>query len=470
VKEGDQMMEIQTFINEQRFSRFQWLIFAMCFAIMLMDGFDTAAIGFIAPSLTSEWNIGRPALAPVLSAALLGLAFGALLAGPISDRFGRRVPLIAAVLIFGGACFGSAFSANLSQLTIMRFITGIGLGAALPNAVTLMSEFCQDRRRATMVNLMSCGFALGAALGGFLAAWLIPHFGWRSVLLVGGSAPLLLSIVLMLRLPESVRYMVAKGHPVEKIRAILVRIAASAASAGSFVMTEQAPTVAGQRGIQLVLSRPYIVGTVMLWLAFFMGLVIFYGSINWMPTLLIGAGLTPQRAALVSALFPLGGVGAVFCGMLMDRFNPTRVIATFYAFTALSVYCIGQAVGDIGLLVLTVFAAGVLMNTAQSSMPTLAAGFYPTRGRGTGVAWMLGIGRLGGIAGSFLVAELTRQQFTFGGIFAVLAAAGGIACFALLVKQAAHPGSAIASAASSGPIGDGSSSESPIRSSNAASH
>jgi AAHS family 4-hydroxybenzoate transporter-like MFS transporter len=154
----------------------------------------------------------------------------------------------------------------------------------------------------------------------------------------------------------------------------------------------------------------------------------------------------------------------------MDRFNATRVIATFYAFTALSVYCIGQAVGDIGLLVLTVFAAGVLMNTAQSSMPTLAAGFYPTRGRGTGVAWMLGIGRLGGIAGSFLVAELTRQQFTFGGIFAVLAAAGGIACFALLVKQAAHPGSAIASGASSGPIGDGSSSESPIRSSNAASH
>src|ERR1700674_33585 len=253
-------MEIQTFINEQRFSRFQWLIFAMCFAIMLMDGFDTAAIGFIAPSLTSEWSIGRPALAPVLSAALLGLAFGALLAGPLSDRFGRRVPLIAAVLIFGGACFGSAFSANLSQLTIMRFITGIGLGAALPNAVTLMSEFCQDRRRATMVNLMSCGFALGAALGGFLAAWLIPHFGWRSVLLVGGSAPLLLSVLLLITLPESVRYMVAKGYPVEKIRATLCRIASSAAKAGSFFMTEQAPATAGKGGVRVVLSPSFLVG------------------------------------------------------------------------------------------------------------------------------------------------------------------------------------------------------------------
>ena len=104
------MIEIQTFINEQRFSRFQWLIFAMCFAIVLFDGFDTAAIGFIAPSLMTEWHIDKPALAPVLSAALLGLAFGAVLAGPVSDRLGRRVPLIASVLIFGLACFGSAYA------------------------------------------------------------------------------------------------------------------------------------------------------------------------------------------------------------------------------------------------------------------------------------------------------------------------------------------------------------------------
>ena len=107
------MIEIQTFINEQRFSRFQWLIFAMCFAIVLFDGFDTAAIGFIAPSLMTEWHIDRPALAPVLSAALLGLAFGAVLAGPVSDRLGRRVPLIASVLIFGLACLGSAYATNL---------------------------------------------------------------------------------------------------------------------------------------------------------------------------------------------------------------------------------------------------------------------------------------------------------------------------------------------------------------------
>jgi AAHS family 4-hydroxybenzoate transporter-like MFS transporter len=432
-------VNVQTFINENPFSRVQWLIFAMCFVIVLLDGFDTAAIGFIAPSLITEWNITKPALAPVLSAALFGLAFGALLAGPVSDRLGRRVPLITSVLIFGIACFSSAFSASLVQLTILRFITGLGLGAAMPNAVTLMSEYCPDGRRATLVNLMFCGFPLGAAFGGFLAAWLIPHFGWRSVLIVGGSAPLVLSVLLLITLPESVRYLVAKGHPIEKIREILSRIGSGAAKAGSFFLTEQAPAIAGKSGILIVLSRSYLVGSIMLWLTYFMGLVIFYASINWMPILLKEAGLSPQHATLISALFPLGGVGAVLCGVLMDRFNPNRVIAACFALTAISVYGIGQAVGNIGWLVFIVFAAGVLMNTAQSSMPALAAAFYPTQGRGTGVAWMLGIGRFGGIAGSFLVAELTRQHYTFGGVFSVVAVAGVISCLALVVKQAVHP-------------------------------
>jgi AAHS family 4-hydroxybenzoate transporter-like MFS transporter len=432
-------VNVQTFINESPFRGFQWLIFAMCFAIVLLDGFDTAAIGFLAPSLITEWHIGRPQLGPVLSAALFGLACGAIITGPLSDRLGRRVLLILSVLVFGVACLASSFSADLSQLTVLRFITGIGLGAAMPNAVTMMSEYCPDSRRATIINLMFCGFPLGAAAGGFLASWLIPNFGWRSVLVFGGTVPLLLAILLLVKLPESVRYMVAKAQPVERIRATLTRISSRAAAAGSFFMTEQTPATQGKEGMQLVLSRPYIVGSIMLWVAYFMGLVIFYASINWMPILLKEAGLTPQRSTLVSALFPLGGVGAVLCGVLMDRFNANKIIAVCYALTAVSVYAIGQVVGDVGMLMLVVFAAGVLMNTAQSSMPALAAAFYPTQGRGTGVAWMLGIGRFGGIGGSLLVAELARRHFSFAGIFAVVAIAGLISCIALIVKQISRP-------------------------------
>ncbi|SPC06515.1 MFS transporter [Cupriavidus oxalaticus] len=445
-------VDVQAVINNHPFSSFQWFVFAMCFVIVLLDGFDTAAIGFIAPSLIAEWGIGRPALAPVLSAALFGLAGGALVAGPLSDRLGRRVMLIISVGIFGVACLASGYAGTLTQLTILRFITGLGLGAAMPNTVTLMSEFCPDKRRAAIVNLMFCGFPLGAAFGGFLAAWMIPTFGWRSVLHLGGVAPLVLLVFLVILLPESVRYMAAKRKSQAKIRQTLERIAGTRVEAAEFVAIEPAET-AGQAGIRVVLSRKYAVGSVMLWVAYFMGLVIFYASINWMPILLKEAGLTQKTATLISALFPLGGIGAVLCGVLMDKFNANRVIAICYALTAISVYGIGQAVGNVGLLVLVVFLAGVLMNTAQSSMPALAAAFYPTAGRGTGVAWMLGIGRFGGIAGSFLVAELARLHVGFTGIFAIVAVAGLISCIALTIKQAANPRASAARFNSSEAVG-----------------
>jgi AAHS family 4-hydroxybenzoate transporter-like MFS transporter len=432
-------VDVRAFLDEHRFSSFQWIVFCLCFVVVLLDGFDTAAIGFVAPSLLREWSIEKSALGPVLSAALFGLAAGAVVAGPLADRFGRKFMLVISVLVFGIACLGSAFSADLRQLTLLRFVTGLGLGAAMPNAVTMMSEYCPQRLRATMTNTMFCGFPLGAASGGFVAAWMIPHWGWRSVLLLGGAAPLLLTVLLLLLLPESVRYMVAHGHPAERIRRVLNRISKSAVAAQSFVIVEPEHAGKANSSIGVILSPALRVGSVMLWLTYFMGLVIFYALINWMPILFKDAGLAPQRATLISALFPLGGIGAILFGWLMDRFNPNLIIAVGYTLTAASIFAIGQVTGNIGRLVVVVFLAGALMNTAQSSMPALAAAFYPTQGRATGIAWMLGIGRFGGIAGSFLVAELTARHLTMSQIFAVVAVPGVVAALALLVKHAAGP-------------------------------
>jgi AAHS family 4-hydroxybenzoate transporter-like MFS transporter len=437
---GQAGVNVQTLLNEHPFSGFQWVIFALCFVIVLLDGFDTAAIGFIAPSLIGEWGVSKPALAPVLSAALFGLAAGAMVSGPLADRLGRKAVLVGSVAVFALACLASGFSPDLWTLAVLRFITGVGLGAAMPNAVTLMSEYCPDGRRATLTNAMFCGFPLGAAFGGFLAAWMIPHFGWRSVLVLGGVAPLVLLVLLVLLLPESVRHMVANHYPAERIRQVLARIAGpSVRGVQRFVMTESKPEVAAGSGMGVVLSRPYRVGTVMLWIAYFMGLVIFYALVNWMPVLFKEGGLDPKTSTLVAALFPLGGVGAVAFGWLMDRFNANRIIAIGYALTAASIWWIGQTAGHLGWLVVAVFLAGTIMNTAQSSMPALAAAFYPTRGRATGVAWMLGIGRFGGIAGSFLVAELSARHLGFSEIFTVVAIPGLIATAALVIKQFSSP-------------------------------
>ena len=444
MKQDNKPLDVQAFFNSNGFTGYQWLIFSLCFMVVLLDGFDTAAIGYIAPSLIGEWGVSKPALAPVLSAALFGLAAGALSAGPLSDRLGRRLVLIASVFVFGVASLASAFVDTLDHLTVLRFITGLGLGAAMPNAVTLTSEYCPDRQRAMLTNAMFCGFPLGAAFGGFLASWMIPHWGWRSVLVLGGVTPLILMVVILLVLPESVRYMVAKGQPVERIRRILVRISQTAASASAFVLTEQKAAARdgeapAKSGMGVVLGKRYRFGSLMLWLSYFMGLVIFYALINWMPILLKDAGMNPHKATLVAALFPLGGVGAVFFGWLMDRFNGNSIIAIGFLLTALAIAAIGQATGNPPLLILAVLVAGTLMNTAQSSLPALAAGFYPTQGRATGVAWMLGLGRFGGIAGSFLVAELSRYQLSLGSLFLVLAVPGLVAAAALTVKRLAHP-------------------------------
>ena len=431
---------MQTVLNEHPFSGYPWVIFALCFFIVLLDGFDTAAIGYIAPSLLGEWGVAKADLAPVLSAALFGLAGGAMCSGPLADKFGRKAVLVGSVLVFAVACLASGYTHDLTSMTAWRFVTGLGLGAAMPNAVTLMSEYCPENRRATITNAMFCGFPLGAAFGGFLAAWMIPHFGWRSVLHLGGIAPLFLLVLLVLLLPESVRYMVGKGYSADRIRKPLSRIAGKAVQhVQQFVMTENKVDVAGKSGMGVVLSKQYWVGTVMLWVAYFMGLVIFYALMNWMPVLFKEGGLDPKTATLVAALFPLGGVGAVFFGWLMDRFNANRIIAVGYALTAVSIWWIGQEAGNLGWLVVSVFVAGTIMNTAQSSMPALAAAYYPTSGRATGVAWMLGIGRFGGIAGSFLVAELTVRHMSFSQIFTVVAIPGLIAAAALIIKQIASP-------------------------------
>jgi AAHS family 4-hydroxybenzoate transporter-like MFS transporter len=250
-------------------------------------------------------------------------------------------------------------------------------------------------------------------------------------------------VLMIFALPESVRYMVAKARPTDRIRAVLRRISASADRATSFVMTEHASKTSAKGGMGVVLSRAYVVGSAMLWLAYFMGLVIFYALINWMPVLFKDVGIDTQTATLISALFPLGGVGAVFFGWLMDRFNANRIVAIGFALTAVAIYSIGHVGNTVGPLVIAVFVAGILMNMSQSSLPALAAAFYPTQGRATGVAWMMGIGRFGGIAGSFIVAELARRNLGFGFIFTVMAVPGLIAALALVVKQIAHPESAL---------------------------
>ncbi|WP_423199303.1 MULTISPECIES: MFS transporter [unclassified Cupriavidus] len=428
------VVDVQALIDSQPFTPYQWLILCLCFLIVAVDGFDTAAIGYIAPALVQEWGIQKSELGPVLSAALFGLAFGAIFAGPMADRVGRKRVLIVSVFFFGICSLATAFAPTLGWLTALRFLTGLGLGAAMPNAITLTSEFAPERRRAVLVNTMFCGFPLGSACGGFIAAALIPHYGWHSVLLLGGVLPIVLAFLLIAFLPESVRYMVMRNYPAAQIGKVLRRVVGVAAQASRYVISERAPATRSPVGT--VLAPGYRLGSVMLWCTYFMGLVIFYLLTSWMPTLMKDAGFTIERASFLTALFPLGGgIGTIVAGWFMDRFNPNKVVAIAYALTGVLIYTVGHGTGNQLALGLLIFMAGTTMNGAQSSMPTLAAAFYPTQGRATGVAWMLGIGRFGGITGALLGAELLRMKLGFDAIFGLLAIPAFLAATALVIKH-----------------------------------
>jgi AAHS family 4-hydroxybenzoate transporter-like MFS transporter len=431
-------LDVQQFIDERRFSPYQWLILILCFLIVAADGFDTAAIGFVAPALGQEWHVTKAALGPVMSAALAGLAFGALAAGPLADRIGRKRVLVGSVMLFGLFSIACAFAQTVNALAVLRLLTGLGLGAAMPNAATLMSEYAPHAKRSFLVNTMFCGFTLGSSAGGLVAAALIPEYGWRSVFVVGGVAPLLLG-ALLIALPESIRFMVLRGAPAERIAAVLRRIAPDAALDNvRFVLPDDRGDQR-QSGVAVVMSPRYRTGTLMLWLTYFMGLLVYYLLTSWLPTLIRDNGFTVREAALVTALFPLGGgIGAIACGWLMDRFEPHRVIAATYVLTGLFVWLVGLQAGHLALLASVVFVAGVCMNGAQSSLPTLAAAFYPTSGRATGVAWMLGIGRFGGILGAFSGGLLLQAQLGFSTIFSMLAVPALVAAGALLVKRTAQ--------------------------------
>ncbi|MEX3020446.1 MFS transporter [Kluyvera sp. STS39-E] len=428
--------DIQAFINRHPFSKYQWMILALCFITVAMDGFDTAIIGFIASDLVQEWGVQKSDLGPVMSAALVGLAFGALTAGPLADRVGRKKVLVMSILVFGGFSLLTAFATSLTQLTILRFLTGLGLGAAMPNAATLMSEYAPERRRALLVNLMFVGFPIGSSMGGFISAWMIPHYGWQSVLILGGVMPLALAVVLIFLLPESARYLAVKNQSQQKIAGILRRIAPLPDNT-QFVLQE-AGQIKAQSALGVIFSPRYLVGTIMLCLTYFMGLLIFYLLTSWLPLLIRETGASLSQASVITALFPLGGgIGVLVLGALMDKINPNKVVAVGYLLTGVFVCLVGFSTHNLVLMGVMVFIAGTIMNGAQSSMPALAAGFYPTQGRATGVAWMLGLGRFGGILGAFSGAFLMQAELSFKTIFALLAIPAVLSAIALMVKYAA---------------------------------
>jgi MFS transporter, AAHS family, 4-hydroxybenzoate transporter len=322
-------VDVAEFIDAQPVGGFQIRLLLTCAAVLFLDGFDTQAIGFVAPALAREWGLSKAALGPVFSAGLFGLMVGALFFGPLADRVGRKKIIILSTLAFGVGALVTAFVHDVGLLIAIRFLTGLGLGGAMPNAIAMTSEFNPRRRRATMVMIMFCGFSVGAALGGLLAAAIIPQFGWRSVFIIGGAAPLLLAPILVLKLPESVRFLALTGRANARVAQLLgfVNPKAVFAPATRFVVGE--PELAGIP-VRHLFTGGRTLATLLLWVVFFMSLLDLYFLSNWLPTVLNDLGASVSEAAAIGSMLQVGGVVGTFAlGSIIDRFS-FRALALVY--------------------------------------------------------------------------------------------------------------------------------------------
>jgi len=385
---------LTTFIDSAPLSTLQIRVIVLCALVVLFDGMDTQVVGYLGPALSAEWDIPRNLLGPVFSASLVGLMVGLLALAPLADRWGRRNSILVSVFLFAGFTLVTTFARGVNDLILWRFLAGIGLGGAMPNALALTGEYCPKRLKSTLVILMFCGFSLGSILGGLVAATLLDTVGWRGVFMVGAVLPLLLLPVLYRYLPESLLFLSQQPAGHSRVQILLAKIAPGAAMPTMELPSGTAPAVP----IQDLFREQRTTGTVLLWAVFFMNLMVFYFLQSWLPTLFTDAGLPAQNAVLMATLISVGGIVAgLITGPLMDRFSPYRVLAVLYLAGALWVAAIGIATP--AALALVTFCAGFCVSGGQKSVNALAVIFYPTKVRSTGVGWALGIGRFGSILG-----------------------------------------------------------------------
>ena len=427
--ESRRVVDVQEFIDAHPLSPLQRALLILCFLVVAIDGFDTAIIGFIAPGIQAEWRLQISQLGPLFAAGLFGLMIGAFAAGPLADRHGRKTLLIASMMLFGGASLASALSTGLQSLTWLRFLTGVGLGGAMPTTITIASEYCPKARRSSLVTLMFCGFTIGSAMGGFIASHVLPVYGWRALLIGGGVAPLLLSPVLGWVLPESVRYLVMKGTAQDRVRRVLSQIAPAAQLRGVTFVGAAAPTGSPVRQL---FGGGLFAGTLLLWVSFFMSLLVVYLLTNWMPTLMKESGASLSNAARMAAMFQIGGtLGAILVGWLMDRFEPHGVLCGAYLAGAASVILVSLTTTAPALMMCAIFAAGLCVSGGQVGANALSAAFYPTPYRATGVSWANGIGRSGSIVGTLLGGFLLGLGWLPTTVYALVAIPAVISALAL---------------------------------------
>jgi MFS transporter, AAHS family, 4-hydroxybenzoate transporter len=430
------IVDVGQILDEQKTGPAHIRIVALCFLMLFLDGIDNLGMAYVAPALSQAWHLGRGTLGPVFTAGVAGNAIGALLIGPLADRFGRKSTTILTVVYFAVLTLAVTQASDLTELMVLRFLAGLGLGSLVPMAVVIASEFAPRATRARLVTLAACGYAIGAASGGLIAAQIVPGYGWQGMFYLGGVVPLLLAVAMYFWLPESVRFLALRPGTKARIAHTLTTInpALRFADDVTFTLTQES-TAETPRVVQLF-TDGRVAMTLLLWFIIFLNTTVLNLLNNWLPTLVNSTGL-PQAVALrVASSLQFGGlVGVISMGMLADRFGFFRVLATGFFVAAAFVGLIGSVGAAAMVLAATIAIAGFCNIGCQITNAAMAATLYPTDIRSTGVNWAHGVARILSTVGPLLGGILLEYEWPLRDIFLLFSVPLFIACGSILVLQ-----------------------------------
>lgn len=388
-------------------ARTSLLTAGLCFLIAIFEGFDLQAAGVAAPRLGPAFQMTPAELGWFFSSSTFGLMIGAAIGGRLSDLFGRKTVLIGSITVFGAMSILTAMSTNTDMLLWMRFLTGVGMGGALPNLVALTNENTPPHLKNSSVGLLYAGMPTGGALASFTAMFGGPE-AWQIVFHVGGIAPLVAIPILLWALPESTQLAAAKQ-----------------VHAG------------GNRGIGFALfGDGRALRTSLLWFAFFFALLTMYLLLNWLPKLLEAKGLARGDTFYVQMAFNLfGAMASITTGVLMDRLGLSKVVIVSFIATAVALFLLANVPPVVTTAVLIGALVGATISATQALLYAVAPNNYPTEVRGTGVGAAVTVGRLGSAAGPLLAASLIGAGWNAQGVLTMLVPViliAGVAAFALV--------------------------------------
>ena len=424
-------VNINTLIDEAKFTPFHWGVLIWCLLIIIFDGYDLVIYGVALPLLMQEWSLSAVQAGMLASTALFGMMFGAMSFGTLSDKLGRKKTIMICVATFSGFTFIGAFATSPVEFGILRFLAGLGIGGVMPNVVALMTEYAPKRIRSTLVALMFSGYAIGGMTSALLGAWLVPQFGWKIMFLLAGT-PLLLLPIFWTYLPESLVDMTNKQQT-GQAQSVIGKISPTQVigSDTQFVLNEV------QKGDEAPLKALFQQGrtfsTFMFWLAFFMCLLMVYALGSWLPKLMIQAGYSLGASMIFLFALNIGGmIGAIGGGYLADRFHIKKVLTIMFLCGAASLILLGYNSPQFVLYSL-IAVAGAATIGSQILLYTFVAQYYPSTVRSTGMGWASGIGRIGAIVGPVLTGALLTMNLPHQMNFFAIAIPGLIAALAIFL-------------------------------------